>query len=151
MLGQWGYHYSSTFFFFFFSKKLHKIIPVKMFYNAMSSQNMKTKCKFKQKPHQNKIPKRFFGKFSFSHFWKTYWFLCQYSTINCKDCLLLPKINRYLWNFLLLKTRKVKCQVAPKVFYFEIEFNLNINPCNTLCGTKEKFIRLCNSASIQET
>lgn len=50
-------------FFFFFSKKLRKIMPVKMFYNAMSCQNMTTKLQLKQKPHQNKIPKRIFGQF----------------------------------------------------------------------------------------
>lgn len=78
-------------------------MPVKVFYNAMSSQNMKTECKLKQKLHQNKIPKRFFGKFLFSHFLKTYLFLCQYSSINCKDYLLLPKINRNVWKIFAVK------------------------------------------------
>lgn len=54
---------TAAFFFFSFSKNLHKIIPVKMFYNAVSSQNMNTKCQLKQKPHQNKISKRIFGQF----------------------------------------------------------------------------------------
>lgn len=102
-------------------------MPVKIFNNAMSSQNMKIKCKLKQKPHKTKIPKRFFWKFFFSHFLKTYFFLYQYSSNNCKDYLLLPKINRNLWKILLLKIRKQKCQVAPKVFNGEIEFNLKIN------------------------
>lgn len=39
-------------FVFSFSKKLHKIMAMQMFCNAMSSLNMKTKCKLKQKPRQ---------------------------------------------------------------------------------------------------
>lgn len=77
-----------------------------MFYNDKSSQNMKTKCKLKQKSHQNKIPKRFFGKFLFSYFLKIFFFYVNIPLVTVKIIYYYPKSIEISENFLLLKLEK---------------------------------------------